>query len=71
MNDIPLAKDYEKINIQVRRIEKWFEEIQNGEYFWQFNKHYAHFKDWVYNKFNLDLAKETILDIQMNKRTTN
>jgi len=48
-----------------------FGEDKDFEIFWQFNKHYAHFKDWVYNKFNLDLAKETILDMQMSKRTAN
>jgi len=47
-----------------------FGEDKNFEFFWQFNKHYAHFKDWVYNKFNLDLAKETILNMQMSKRPT-
>jgi len=48
-----------------------FGEDKKFDIFWQFNKHYAHFKDWVYNKFNLDLPKETILNMQMSKRTTN
>jgi len=47
-----------------------FGEESNFEYFWQFNKHYEHFKDWVFNKFNLDLAKETIFNMQMSKRTS-
>ena len=37
-------------------------------YFWQFNKHYAHFKDWVFNKFNLDLARETVINMQMTRK---
>jgi predicted HTH transcriptional regulator len=45
-----------------------FGEDNNFEYFWQFNKHYAHFKDWVFNKFNLDLAKETVINMQMTKK---
>jgi hypothetical protein len=45
-----------------------FGEDKNFEYFWQFNKHYARVKDWVFNKFNLDLAKETVLNMQMSKR---
>jgi predicted HTH transcriptional regulator len=48
-----------------------FGEDNNFEFFWQFNKHYAHFKDWTYNKFNLDLAKETIINMQMSKKTKN
>ena len=47
-----------------------FGEDKNFEYFWQFNKHYARVKDWVFNKFNLDLAKETVFNMQMSKRTT-
>jgi len=45
-----------------------FCEEKNFDHFWKFNKHYAHFTDWVYNKFNLDLQKETILNMQMSKR---
>jgi len=47
-----------------------FGEDKNFEYFWQFNKHYARVKDWVFNRFNLDLAKETVFNMQMSKRTT-
>jgi hypothetical protein len=48
-----------------------FYEENNYKHFWKFNKHYSHFTDWVFNKFNLDLPKETILNMQMIERDNN
>ena len=48
-----------------------FGEDKYFDNFWQFNKHYSRINDWVYNKFNLDLPKETILNMKMSKREAN
>jgi len=37
------------------------------DHFWKFNKHYSHFNDWVFNKFDIDISRKTIMNLQMNK----
>jgi hypothetical protein len=45
-----------------------FDGDENFDMFWKFNKHYSHFNDWVFNKYNIDIAKETIFNMNMTRR---
>ncbi|MDR3340362.1 MAG: HNH endonuclease [Candidatus Symbiothrix sp.] len=47
-----------------------FSKKDNFDIFWKFNKHYAHFTDWTFNNFNVDVEKHTIMNMQMNKKST-
>jgi hypothetical protein len=49
---------------------KDFSQKENFDVFWKFNKHYAHFTDWSFNNFNIDIEKHTIMNMQMNKRSS-
>lgn len=49
---------------------KDFSQKENFDTFWKFNKHYAHFTDWTFNNFNVDIEKHTIMNMQMNKRSS-
>jgi hypothetical protein len=49
---------------------KDFSQKENFDVFWNFNKHYAYFKDWTFNNFNVDIERHTIINMKMNKRSS-